>query len=245
MEGKTIVITGAGSGIGKSTALIAASRKAKVVVSDINQESGNETVNEIIKQGGIAEFIPCDVSDKQQVKNLFSQTVNRFQQLDCLVNNAGVTGKMALLHEYPDDIFDQVLAINLKGVFYCLQEGLKVFINQGNAGSIVNVSSISGLFGSPTISAYSATKHAVVGLTKTAAKEYGKQGIRVNAICPALTKTPMADFFGTEAKSIESGIPLGRLVEPEEVAQAIVWLCSDDSSFVNGVAMPLDGGMKV
>ncbi|HAS39315.1 MAG TPA: short-chain dehydrogenase [Microscillaceae bacterium] len=248
MKDKVIIITGAGSGIGQATAILAGSQGAKVIVSDVNQEGGEATVNEIIKNGGTASFIYCDVANKEDIKAIFAQTLSLHKKLDCLVNNAGIHGEVNLTHEYSDEMYEKVVAINQTGVFYCMKEGLRILHEQGNGGSIVNVSSLAGISGARNLSAYTASKHAVVGLTKAAAQEYGRFNIRINVICPAIIETPMADdlTMGDPAsvEIIKQLIPMQRFGQPKEVAKSIVWLCSDDSSYINGQELRVDGGMK-
>ncbi len=248
MKNKVMIITGAGSGIGKATALLAASRGVKVVVSDVNQEGGKATVDEINQQGGSAAFIHCNVADKQEVKDLFAQTLGLYQRIDFLVNNAGVGGEFNPTHLYTDETYDQVIAVNQNGVFYCMKEALSILHQQEQGGAIVNISSVAGIGGAPRMSAYAASKHAVIGLTKTAAQEYGKYNIRVNAVCPTVIETPMTEgLLHGDPKLVEGTkymIPMRRFGQPEEVARTIIWLCSDESSFVNGQELRVDGGMK-
>lgn len=242
---KTALITGAGSGLGRATALLFAKNNANVVVSDINTDGGEETVRLIQDLGGTAVFIKCDVANDQEVNTLIEKTISDFGRLDFAVNNAGIGGKILPTHKYPTDNFKTVMDVNTNGVFYCMRAELEVMVKQGY-GSIVNVSSVAGLLGFPQNIAYSASKHAVIGLTKTAGLEYARKGIRVNAVCPVFTITPLVEqlfeFDPTIEQKLEASIPMKRFGKPEEVADVIVYLCSDAASFITAHAMPIDGG---
>ncbi len=239
---KIVLITGAGSGIGRGTALAFAREGATVVVSDINEAGGHETVEMI---GETAFFIKADVSDPEQVENLIRQIVLKYNRLDVAINNAGVGGVMGKMHEMPLHHYKKVMNINLDGVFYCLQHELRQMLAQGS-GCIVNVASVAGLRPLPNSAAYSASKHAVVGLTKTAALEYARKNIRINAVCPVFTHSAMVQGMFDVAPELEQkllkAIPMGRYGQPEDVAQAILWLCSDENNFLTGHALPIDGG---
>jgi NAD(P)-dependent dehydrogenase (short-subunit alcohol dehydrogenase family) len=243
--GKTALITGAGSGLGRATALLFAKNSANVVVSDLNAEGGEETVRLIHDAGGNAVFIKCDVADENQVDKLMEQTVSDFGRLDFAINNAGIGGKILPSHKYPTDNFRHVMEVNTMGVFFCQRAELDIMVKQGY-GSIVNVASVAGLLGFPYNIAYSASKHAVIGLTKTAGLEYAKKGIRVNAVCPVFTITPLVEQIFQHDPSmeqkLEASIPMKRYGRPEEIADVIVYLCSDAASFITAVAMPIDGG---
>lgn len=244
---KTALITGSGSGLGRAAALLFAQRGAKVVVSDVNEAGGAETVRQIHQAGGEATFFRCDVSQEAEVEALIRHAVETYGRLDFAVNNAGIGGVLAPTHQYPAANFERVMAVNCTGVFLCLKAELVVMLKQGS-GSIVNVSSVSGLVGFPYNLAYATSKHAVVGMTRTAALEYAKKNIRVNAVCPVFTMTPMVEGLleavGPErGAAMEQGIPMKRFGQPEEIAEAIVWLCSDAASFITGHALPIDGGM--
>ena len=245
IKDKCAVVTGAGLGIGRATALILAENGAKVIVSDVNETTGKETVAMIKKAGGEASFIPCDVSNKEQVKNLMVQGITTYGPIKFAVNNAGIGGVLTPLHETKFENWDRMMAINLSGVFYCLKEEISAMLHHGG-GNIVNVASLAGLGGVPGGGAYCAAKHGVVGLTKTAAMEYGKLGIKVNAVCPGWTKTAILDGLSDEMleTSISRYVPMGRMGKPEEVAETILWLLSDKASFVNGHCLAIDGGMK-
>ena len=249
LDGKSALVTGAGSGIGRATSLEMARNGARVAVADVNEEGGRETVDAIEKAGGEAIFVRADVTSTQDVQKLIRTTVETFGRLDCAVNNAGIggtrqDGRRFATHEYPEEMWARILAVNLTGVFLCLQHEIRQMLEQGG-GAIVNIASIAGLvggFGTP----YTASKHGVVGLTRNAALEYARSGIRVNAVCPGVVETPMvAAVFGAVPgleerwREVE---PIGRFSAPSEIAAAVTWLCSDAASFVTGVALPVDGG---
>ena len=245
--GKVAMITGAASGLGRATALLFAARGAKIVVSDVAIEGGHETVKMIQDKGGEATFIECNVANEESVNNLIAKTVEVYGRLDCGINNAGIGGIWTSTNNYPTDNFEKVMAVNTTGVFMCMRAELNVMLQQGS-GAIVNVASIAGLSGFPKNVAYAASKHAVVGMTKSAGLEYAKKGIRVNAACPVFTITPMVtgmfDVIGDDMKDkMEASIPMKRFGQPEEIAEAIVWLCSDAASFITGHALPIDGGI--
>ncbi len=242
-----ILITGAGSGLGRAAALQFARAGKHVIVSDMQQAAGAETVALIQKEGGTADFIACNVAVEAEVNALLREVARR-GRLEAAVNNAGIGGKgLTPVHQYDLATYEQVMAVNATGVFLCMKAELEVFLEQGGAGAIVNVASAAGLIGMPQNVAYTASKHAVVGMTRTAALEYARKNIRINAVCPAFTSTPMVDelialHHSMEEKLIQS-IPMKRLGRPEEIAEAIVWLCSEKASFVNGHALALDGGL--
>lgn len=241
-------ITGAGSGIGRATALAFADKGAKIAVSDINDVSGQETVEQINQAGGSAFFIRCDVASPAQIEAAIKKTVDVFGRLDIAVNNAGIGGKFGRLLDQTKHDFDQMMAINVGSVFYGLQYQIRQMLAQEDpGGKIVNVSSIAGVRGMPMGAPYSAAKHAVVGLTKTAALEYVKQNIRVNAVCPVYTHSAMVDDLIQAAPGMEDRmrrmIPMGRFGQPAEIAQAILWLCASENTFTTGQALQLDGGM--
>jgi NAD(P)-dependent dehydrogenase (short-subunit alcohol dehydrogenase family) len=246
LNGKVALVTGGGSGIGRASALAYAREGARVVVADVNVDGGQDTVRAIESTGGNAVFVQADVSKRQDVEAMISKTVEEYGRLDCAFNNAGIEGNVGTpIADYPEDSWDSVIDINLKGVWLCMKYELAQMLKQGG-GSIVNTASIAGLVGGAFGSAYHASKHGVVGLTKAGAIEYGKSAIRVNAVCPGVIRTEMADRLINNNQSIESGVtalhPLGRLGTPEEVAQMVVWLSSDEASFVTGQAMAVDGG---
>jgi NAD(P)-dependent dehydrogenase (short-subunit alcohol dehydrogenase family) len=245
-SGKVVLITGAGSGLGRASALLFAQQGATIVVSDVNEVGGHETVQLLKEIGAEAMFVACDVANEAQVDALVKQTVESYGRLDCAVNNAGIGGLWNPTHTYPAANFEKVMAVNTTGVFFCMRAELQVMLKQGT-GAIVNVSSVAGLNGFPNNIAYAASKHAVVGLTRTAALEYAKKGIRVNAVNPVFTITPMVtgmfEVIGDFKDKLEAAIPMKRFGQPNEVAEAIVWLCSDAASFITGHCLPIDGGM--
>ncbi len=247
MEGKAALVTGAASGIGRASALALAREGAAVCVSDINEEGAAETARLIRDGGGQALALTCDVTDREQVQGMVAATITAFGRLDAAVNNAGISGHFnQRLHEADDEIFERVIDVNLRGVWHCMKAELPPMLAQGS-GAIVNMASVAGLIGAPKAADYSASKHAVVGITKSAALDYAKSGIRVNAVCPAYTDTAMVKgaIAGNPvmASIMTRAIPMGRLGRAEEVAEAVVWLCSDASSFVTGHSLALDGGL--
>jgi NAD(P)-dependent dehydrogenase (short-subunit alcohol dehydrogenase family) len=247
LTGKVALVTGGASGIGRATALTFAREGAKLVVADMNAEGGQQTVHMIRENGGDAIFVQVDVSKATEVAAMISTTVETYGRLDCAHNNAGIGSRpRAPLHECTEETWDRVLSINLKGVWVCMKYEIIQMLNQGS-GSIVNTASIMGLVGSWSgTAAYNASKHGVVGLTKTAALEYATAGIRVNAVCPGYIHTPLIQEALTSNPALEAQIvarhPVGRMGKPEEIAEAVVWLCSDAASFVTGHTMTVDGG---
>jgi NAD(P)-dependent dehydrogenase (short-subunit alcohol dehydrogenase family) len=246
--GKVVIVTGAGAGIGRATALAFATEGASVVASDVVSEAVEETVRSITEGGGTALAVPADVREPQQVERLVGRAVDDYGRLDVLVNNAGIEGVLAPSAEAPEDAFDRVIAINLKGVWLGMKYAIPRMIEAGG-GSVVNVASILGTVGMATAAAYTASKHGVIGLTKTAALEYSSQGVRVNAVGPGFIETAMVMERGVKAGSDEAaharlvGLhPIGRLGKSEEIAAAILWLASDDASFVTGHTLMADGG---
>lgn len=245
---KIVLITGAASGIGRETANLFASQGAFIVVSDIQKDAGLETVKEIEAAGGKAEFQFCNVAKYDEVAALINGTVERNGRLDIAINNAGIGDLPQKTAETSLESWDRVMGVNASGVFYCMKEETKQMMLQGS-GIIVNVSSVAGLRALPNHLPYVASKHAVIGMTKTAALEYAKHNIRVNAVCPVFTRTAL---FNPEvinqwtpgmADQLKSFIPMKRFGEVKEVADAILWLCSEGSSFVTGLALSIDGGM--
>ena len=245
LDGKVALITGAGSGIGRASALVFAREGAKVALADIVVEGGEETVRMVKEAGGEAFFIKADVSNAAEVEAMVNTVVETYGRIDCAYNNAGIEGQLASTDEYAEDMFDKVIGINLTGVWLCMKYELPHMLKQGS-GAIVNTASGAGLIGVAGMSAYVASKHGVVGLTKTAALEYAKSGIRVNAVCPGLIQTPMVERITAEQPQLGEALvasePIGRTGKPEEIAESVVWLSSDAASFVTGHAMSVDGG---
>ena len=245
MKDKVALVTGASSGIGRATALTFVREGAKVVIADMNVIGGEETVQLVKAAGGDAFFVETDVSQAASVEAMVSKTVETYGRLDYAHNNAGVEGVLSRTAEHTEEDWDPVIRINLKGVWLCLKYEIPQMLKQGS-GAIVNTASGAGLIGVKRMSAYVASKHGVVGLTKTAALEYAKAGIRVNAVCPGVIQTPMvARVSGNRPDVLDKMIaaePIGRSGQPEEIAEAVVWLCSDAASFVTGHAMAVDGG---
>jgi NAD(P)-dependent dehydrogenase (short-subunit alcohol dehydrogenase family) len=242
-KNKVAIVTGGSSGIGRATALAFAKKGAKVAVVDWQENT--ETVDLIKKSGGDALFIKCDVSKSSDVKAMVEETLATFGRLDYAFNNAGIEGKSASVQDCSEENWDKTIGVNLKGVWLCMKYEIPEMIKQGK-GVIVNCSSVAGLVGFSGLPAYVASKHGVIGLTKTSALECAKLGIRVNAVCPGVIQTPMIDrLTGNDKKAIEQFTnlePVGRFGQAEEIANAVIWMCSDGASFVTGHAMAVDGG---
>lgn len=245
MQGKVALITGSGSGIGRVTALAFAARGVKVVVSDINDQGGVVTVQLIRKNGGEAVFIKADVSQDDEVKALVAGAVAAFGRLDFGINNAGIGETQLLLHETELTTWNKIVSVNLTGTFNCMKHEIKHMLAHGG-GAIVNVSSIAGLRGTPKLYPYVASKHGVTGLTKAAALDYSAQGIRINSVHPGAIRTEaLARYIERvppAGEAIAAMHPIGRIGESKEVADTIIWLCSDEASFVTGHTMAVDGG---
>ncbi len=243
-EGKVALVTGAASGIGKSTALLYAQNGAKVIISDIDDAGGQETVEAIAKAGGEAMYEHADVSNPDDCMRLVGQALARYDRLDFACNNAGIGGEQNPVAQLSVDGWNQTIAINLSGVFYCMRYEIQAMLKNGG-GSIVNMASILGQVGFAGAAAYVSAKHGVVGLTQTAALEYSKSGIRVNAVGPAFIQTPMIAGIASDpvaAQALTAAHPIGRLGQPEEVAELVIWLSSDKASFVTGNYYAVDGG---
>lgn len=248
-EGRVALVTGAASGIGRACAVgFARAGAAHVVVADVDEDGGAETVRTVARSGAEGRFVHADVTRPDEVTAMVGLCVDEYGGLDAAVNSAGTSGKSANVADYPLDEWQRVVDLNLTGVLLCLRRELTVMAEQGR-GAIVNVASSAGLVGFSGLSAYVASKHGLVGLTKAAALEYAGSGIRVNAVCPGSVRTPMLEEFMARGPGIEQWMerssPLGRLAAPEEIAAAVVWLCSDAASYVLGHAFPVDGGAVV
>jgi NAD(P)-dependent dehydrogenase (short-subunit alcohol dehydrogenase family) len=248
LEGKAALVTGGGSGLGRASAMALARAGASVTVADVDEHGGKETAALVSEEaGGDADFVRADVTQADEVEAMVDQAVARWGHLDCALNNAGTTGVSAPTADYTLEDWNRAIALNLTGVFLCLKYELPAMLERG--GAIVNMASGAGLVGFPGLPAYVASKHGVVGLTRAAALEYASQGVRINAICPGSTRTPMLEGFMGGDEQVERmmtrAVPLGRLGRPEEIADAVVWLCSDAASFVVGHALAVDGGSVI
>ncbi|MGP6145528.1 SDR family NAD(P)-dependent oxidoreductase [Jeotgalibaca sp. A122] len=242
MQGKTAIITGGGSGFGQGTAVKLAEKGANICVVDISEKNGNKTVELCQQVGGEAIFVQADVSKLEDVKRYVNETMARFGKIDMFFNNAGISGSGVRTLDCSEEEFDAIVNVNLKGAFY----GLKYVVNEmlkTGGGSVVNTASLGGVVGMPTLGVYSATKHAIIGLTKTIAGEYGRDNIRINAIAPGTNETPMVKAFPAEAiKAMAEGVPMGRLGQPHEVANVVAFLLSDEASYIHGSVISIDGG---
>lgn len=246
LVGKVGIVTAAGSGIGRASALACAKDGAKVVVSDIIEEAGEETVRLIKEAGGEAVFIKCNVTNEEDAKALVDQTMEIYGKLDFAHNNAGIGAPNVPVADVQLSDWRRSMSITLEGTYLCMKYQIPAMLKNGG-GSIVNTSSSSGLVGTPLQSAYSAAKFGVNGLTKTAALEYASQGIRVNSICPGMTMTPAVSKWmeeaPEEAEGLKNSVPMKRLGQPEDQANAVVWLCSDRASYITGISLSVDGGL--
>lgn len=244
-NGKVALVTGAGSGIGRATANAFGKSGAAVIVSDVNEQGGDETVDLIKQAGGKAIFVKCDVSNATEVDAMVERALKEYGRLDYGHNNAGITNVQA--DEWDEDVWDRALSINLTGVMHCMRAEAKAMLQNGG-GAIVNTSSINGLTGNASQPAYVSTKHAVVGLTRHGALKWAKQNIRVNCVCPGVIETAMTEVVASNPQyraAMENMTPLGRMGQPEEIASAVLWLCSDQASFVTGHPLVIDGGATV
>jgi NAD(P)-dependent dehydrogenase (short-subunit alcohol dehydrogenase family) len=244
MSAKTALITGAASGIGRATALAFAQQGARIALADINPEGGHETLDMIRQKGGEGIFIPTDVSRAADVAAMVEDTLSTFGRLDYAFNNAGIVGMPSTTVECTEENWSRVLGVDLKGIFLCMKHEIPVMLNQGY-GSIVNSASVVGLIGIRRNISYVASKHGVVGLTRAAALEYAQSGIRINAVCPGYVRTPilLLETMPEMERHYLAAEPVGRLGRPEEIATAVVWLCSDAASFVTGHTLSVDGGL--
>ncbi len=242
LQGKTALVTGAAAGIGKAVALLYGQHGANVMVSDIDDAQGRQVVAQLQAAGANARFYRADVGDPAQCRQLVQETVAAFGTLDTACNNAGITGELSLTADYSLEGWQRIINVNLNSVFFCLKYELEVMLKQGR-GSIINMSSILGQVGTPTLAGYVTAKHGVVGLTQTAAIEYAAQGIRINAVGPGYIDTPLLKNFTPESKQQLAALhPIGRLGRAEEVAELVIWLSSDKASFVTGAYYSVDGG---
>lgn len=246
LAGRICLVTGAAGGIGLAAAQALAGVGARLVLSDVDEARGRRVEADFRALGLDVRFQSCDVTSAASVEALVAFAVAEFGRIDCAVNNAGIETRHAKLAEHDDDEFDRALAVNLRGAYLCMKHELRQMLAQGG-GTIVNVASVAGLGGAPTLGGYAASKHGVMGLTRTAAIEYAKRGIRVNAVCPSYTNTDMVQRMLERNPGLRDALvnasPMKRLGEPEEVGLAIAWLCSEESSFVNGQGLALDGGL--
>lgn len=245
-KGNVALVTGAASGIGKAAAIAFAQNGIKTVLADVAADAGEKSALEIVKKFDTPSiFVKCDVSNADEVKKLIQKTIQEFGRIDYAFNNAGIEGVPSPTAECTEENWDRTININLKGVWLCMKYEIEQMLKQGG-GAIVNCSSIAGLVGFSGIPAYTASKHGILGLTKTAALEYAKTGIRVNAVCPGVIDTPMVTRFtggrSEVAAQLAQSEPIGRMGKPEEIGNAVLWLCSDQASFVTGHSMVIDGG---
>jgi NAD(P)-dependent dehydrogenase (short-subunit alcohol dehydrogenase family) len=242
-SGKTVLITGGSYGIGLATAAAFVEQGARVIIAD--STANPEALSRLHSQGAKVDFLPCDVSSDHEVRTLLRQIDFEYGGLDYAFNNAGVEGESGSTHLCSVSNFDRVMQVNLKGIWLCMKYTIPLMMRQGK-GAIVNNASVAGLVGFAGSPAYVASKHAVVGLTKTAALDYAKVGIRVNCVCPGIVRTPMVDRYTQHdperMQQLSDAEPVGRLGEPSEIAHAVMWLCSDGASFVTGQALAVDGG---
>ncbi|MCZ6893689.1 MAG: glucose 1-dehydrogenase [Gammaproteobacteria bacterium] len=246
LEDKVILVTGGSTGIGRASALRCAEEGAALTIADINVEAGRAVAEEINTNGGRALFVKTDVAETDQVKRMIAATIEAYGRLDGAFNNAGIEGQFTSIVKMSEREFDRTINVDLKSVWLCVKYEIERFLQQENGGTIVSTASVAGLVGTRGGSAYCAAKHGVVGLTKCAALEYARKRIRVNAVCPGVIQTPMVERMiaetGITRESLLDQQAIGRIGEPQEIGEAVVWLLSDRSSFVTGIAMPVDGG---
>jgi len=246
LEGKVIMITGGSTGIGFATARRCVAEGAAVLIADINETAGVAAAAELNAAGGKVHFHPTNVTQASAVEAAVAEAVARFGRLDGAFNNAGIDGGFTNTIKMTEEAFDQTIAVNLKGVWLCMKYQIEQFLAQGSGGAIVNTASVAGLVGTRGGIAYCASKHGVVGMTKCAALDFSRKKIRVNAVCPGLIKTPMlehmAEITGVSVEAYANQEPVGRLGEPREIGDTVAFLLSEDSSFITGVALPVDGG---
>lgn len=246
LQGKVALVTGGGSGIGRASSLAFAKEGAKVVISDVDVDGGEITMRRILEVGGEAIFLKADVCKAAEVETLIRKSVQTYHRLDCAHNNAGIVARSLVpTADSKEEEWDRVINTNLKGTFLCMKYEIAQMVKQGE-GFIVNTASVHGLRGNQNNSAYCASKHGIIGLTKSAAIEYAHAGLRINAVCPSVIRTPMVEQFTLDNPEYEGKLiskhPMGRFGFPEEVAGAVVWLCSEAASFITGHALVVDGG---
>ena len=247
LDNKVAIITGAASGIGRATAQVFAREGARLVIADMNEEGGNETLAQLKQAGARAIFVKVDVAKASEVEAMVAQAVTTYGRLDCAFNNAGIDGRGGKIHECTEENWNRVLSINLTGVWLCMKAEIAQMLKQGGNAAIVNTSSTAGLTGGAGLPAYIASKHGVAGLTRAGALEYGKHNIRINAVCPGPIRTPMLGRLLRRREDMETRLaraqPIKRLGEPSEIGEAVAWLCSDRASYVHGLPLPVDGGL--
>jgi NAD(P)-dependent dehydrogenase (short-subunit alcohol dehydrogenase family) len=245
-QDKVVLVTGGAYGIGRAAAIGFAARGAKVVVADIDASRGAETLQRIKGSGGVAIFVKTDVSSEEDVRILVDRVVETFGRLDCAFNNAGIHKQFVSTVDFTEGEWEEMIHVNLKSVWLCMKYEIPQMLKQGK-GAIVNTSSVAGLVGAPSNPAYPASKHGVVGITKSTALEFARKGIRVNCVCPGPTRTGMNEELTATnpeiVKAMDQKVPMGRIGEPEEVAAAAIFLCSDEASYITGHALPVDGGI--
>ncbi|MBA4849131.1 SDR family NAD(P)-dependent oxidoreductase [Emticicia sp. BO119] len=242
---KVVIITGGNSGIGKAAAILFAQEGAKIMVADLADALDIELADSISKSDGEVRFIKVNVTKLSDIQEMIEQTISVWGKFDILVNSAGVLGPRIRTEKYPEEDFDKIIDVNVKGLWYCMKAALRYFIEQ-RSGTIVNIASVAGHLGMVGHIAYAASKHAVVGMTKTAAIEFARHGIRINAVCPGFTQTPMLEGADTDAAYLEAlqyATPMKRFGKPEEIASAILYLAADEASFITGQSVIVDGGL--
>ena len=246
-EGKVVLVTGAAGGIGRAAALAFGRAGASVVVADVSVDGGHATAAMIVEGGGKALFVQTNVTRANEVEALVDKIVAHYGRLDCAFNNAGIEEEHLPLADGDEAVFDRIMAVNVKGTWLCMKYEIRQMLKQEGGGAIVNTASVAGLVGAPTQPVYAASKHAVVGMTKTAAAEYGRAGVRINSVCPGIINTPMMaralEREPQREKKVRNAHPIGRIGEAAEIASAALWLCSEQASFVTGHQLAVDGGL--